>query len=580
MQISLRHYWRLLHTYLRAQWTRVLLLALLLAGAIGLQLYTPRLLQRFVDAALAGAPASGLLWPAALFLTLALLGLLLQVVTTAVSQEVGWRATNQLRADLLMHVLSLDLSFHKALTPGELMERIDGDVTTLANFFAQFTVQVAGNAVLLAGVLAVVFTVDWRAGLALTGFAAVNLAVLLRTRNAALPGWQQARQSSAEYFGYLGERLTGLEDLRANGAEAHTLRGLVALFRRRLQAEQLAGRGMAVTLVASFGLIALGMSTAFTAGAYLVGQGAITVGTAYMLFYYTEQLRRPVEQLISQMQDLARASAAIGRTSELLDLRATVTDGPGAPLPPGPLAVEADSLSFSYGSTEPVLRQISFTLQPGQVLGLLGRTGSGKSTLARLVARLYDPDQGAVRLSGVPLPSVRLADLHRRVGVVTQEVHLFQGTLRDNLTFYDPTIADSQVWEALREVGLYDWAASLPNGLQTELAGAGGLSAGEAQLLAFARILLQDPGLVILDEASARLDPVTELRLERAIDRLLASRTAIIIAHRLRTLQRADFVLVLEGGAVVEQGARAALAADPTSRFHHLLQTGAKEALA
>jgi ATP-binding cassette subfamily B protein len=212
---------------------------------------------------------------------------------------------------------------------------------------------------------------------------------------------------------------------------------------------------------------------------------------------------------------------------------------------------------------------------------VLVRTGSGKTTLTRLLYRLYDPDAGVIALSGVDLRTVGLDELRRRVGVVTQEVQLFQATLRENITFFDASIDDAAVMAALAELGLAEWVRAMPDGLDTLLsAGGRGLSAGEAQLLAFARLLLRDPGLVILDEAAARLDPITEQRLEAAIDRLLRQRTGVIVAHRLHTLQRADDILILEDGRVIEYGARAMLAADPTSQFARLLQSGLEEVLA
>ena len=234
-----------------------------------------------------------------------------------------------------------------------------------------------------------------------------------------------------------------------------------------------------------------------------------------------------------------------------------------------------------------VLQDVSFRLRPGTVLGLLGRTGSGKTTLTRLLFRLYDPDKGVIRLGDTaPLTDVRqvpLVDLRQRVGMVTQNIQLFHATVRDNLTLFDDTIPDQEILQVIQDLGLWDWYRSLPQGLDTELeSGGGGLSAGEAQLLAFARIFLQDPGLVILDEASSRLDPATEHLIERAVDRLVHAprRTAIIVAHRLGTVQRADEIMILEKGRIGEHGSRVALANDPASRFHSLLQTGLEEVLA
>jgi ABC-type multidrug transport system fused ATPase/permease subunit len=215
------------------------------------------------------------------------------------------------------------------------------------------------------------------------------------------------------------------------------------------------------------------------------------------------------------------------------------------------------------------------------VLGLLGRTGSGKTTLTRLLFRLYDLSSGAIHLGGVDLRVARLHELRERVGIVTQDVQLFQASIRDNLTLFDRSIADERIMAMLEQLELAGWVSSLKHGLDTELGpGGGGLSAGEAQLLAFARVFLQDPGLVILDEASSRLDPATERLIERAVDRLLAGRTGIIIAHRLATVQRADEIMILEHGQIIEHGPRELLANVPDSRFATLLRAGMKELLA
>jgi ABC-type multidrug transport system fused ATPase/permease subunit len=217
---------------------------------------------------------------------------------------------------------------------------------------------------------------------------------------------------------------------------------------------------------------------------------------------------------------------------------------------------------------------------PGEVVGLLGRTGSGKTTLTRLLLRLYDPTAGTIRLGGVDLRDAHRADLRRHIGVVTQDVQLFQASVRDNLALFDTRISDARILAALDELGLGEWARTLPEGLDTVLAaGGGGLSAGEAQLLAFTRVFLKDPGLVILDEASSRVDPATERLIERAVGKLLQNRTGIIIAHRLGTVERADTILILDEGRIAEHGPRVTLATDPGSRFAGLLRTGAAEVL-
>jgi ATP-binding cassette, subfamily B, bacterial len=585
MNVSLIQYRDLLATYLKPQRLKVVMLAVLLLSSIGLQLLNPQILRSFIDTATgAGSGAASLqrlLLLAGLFIVVALVSQAVSVTATYVSEQVGWTATNLLRSDLARHCLRLDMRFHQTRTPGELIERIDGDVTALSMFFSQLVINILGSGLLLVGVLLVLFLEDPRIGAALTLFALFALLLLARSRNFAVASLAGERQAAAALFGFLEERIAGLDDLRANGAGGYVMRRLYQVLRDSVQMGRRAALESSMVWLLTMGLFALGYALALGMGAYLYNAGTISIGTVYLFFQYTEMLRRPLEQISEQLKEFQRATASIGRVQELLGVRSTIADGPGAAFPPGPLGVEFERVTFAYGDDQPVLKQISFTLPPGKVLGLLGRTGSGKTTLTRLLFRLYDMSEGTIRLGGVELHSARLHDLRQRIGIVTQDVQLFQASVRDNLTLFDPAISDERIMQALTDLELLPWLRSLPEGLDTELAaGSSSLSAGEAQLLAFARVFLKDPGLVILDEASSRLDPATEARIERAVDKLLHNRTGIIIAHRLATVQRADEILLLERGEIVEEGPRARLADNPESRFAQLLQTGMAEVLA
>ena len=587
MNIPLRQYWNLLRDYLKAQRKRVALLAVLMLTGIALEIVNPQVLRFFIDSVTAGSVAQSLLAAALIFIGVALIRRLMTIGAVYVGEGISWNATNSLRADVALHCLKLDMTFHNARTPGELIERIDGDVTALSNFFSQFVVRVVGNLFLLVGVLIVLYAEDWRIGVGLTGFAVFALVVLIRIRSLAVPHWRRVRQVSAEFFGFLGERLAGTEDIRASGATGYVQRRFTETLRRWLPLQMKAGMAGYTMWMTTLAVFAVGTVVAFGLGAWLYGARAITIGTVYLIFFYTEMIRQPIEQIRQQLEDLQRAGASIGRIRELLDLKSKIQVADEAIALPdrGPLSVAFENVSFSYADDEPVLEDVTFDLPPGQVLGLLGRTGSGKTTLARLLLRLYDPRSGDIRLGngrpGGSIRSVRESDLRGRVGMVTQDVQLFHASVRDNLTFFDSSVPDDRIQSELEQLGLWPRIASLPDGLDTELASGGsGLSAGEAQLLAFARLFLRDPGLVILDEASSRLDPATEQLIERAVDRLLANRTGIIIAHRLATVQRADAIMILENGRIVEYGERERLMRDPDSRFYHLLQTGLEEVLA
>jgi ATP-binding cassette subfamily B protein len=580
VSLPLGSYFALLRQYLRPQWRRVGLLGLLLFGGIGLQLFNPQILGWFIDSASSGGPQSGLIRLAGLFIAVAFLNQLFNVAATWLGENVGWTATNALRQDLADHCLRLDLAFHKSRTPGELIQRIDGDVDALSTFFSQLVIGVISNLLLMAGVLVLLFLEDWRIGLSLSIFALVALAVLVRLRSIAVPTITASRERAAQFFGFLGEHLASTEDIRAVGATGYVRLAFARHLRGWLPLQRRASLLMYSMWMTTIGLFAVGNAVAFGLSAALFRGGAITLGTVYMIFYYTELLRRPIEQIRTQIQDLQKASASIGRIRELQAIQPAIVDGPGAPLPAGALGVRFAGVGFTYGDDAPLLDDLSWELPAGQVLGLLGRTGSGKTTLARLLLRLYDPTAGSVLLAGRDLRELSLADLRRHVGIVTQDVQLFHASIRDNLTFFDRSIPESRILAALDELGLGGWLAAQPAGLDTSLEGDQSLSAGEAQLLAFTRLLLADPGLVILDEASSRLDPATEQLIERAVTRLLSGRTGIIIAHRLATVRRADHILILERGAILEHGPRAALAADPSSHFAALLQAGLAEVLA
>jgi ATP-binding cassette subfamily B protein len=356
------------------------------------------------------------------------------------------------------------------------------------------------------------------------------------------------------------------------------MRMFFLLSRQSLWAEMKAGSIGAFTPAATIVLFALSYSIAFLLGAHLLLDKNITLGQLYLLFSYINVLNRPVEGFSTQLEDLQQAGACITRIGELLQIQSNIVGLQDRHLPQGKLGLEFEHVSFSYHDHQPVLHDITFTLEPGEVLGLLGRTGSGKSTCARLILRMYDPQSGTVRLNNIDLSTIDPSEIGKRVGMVTQKVQLFHGTVRDNLTFFDKEITDDRLLELLNDLGLCDWYKRLPAGLDTELDGTiSNLSAGEAQLLAFARVFLRNPDIVLLDEASSRLDAATEALIERAIDKLLYERTAIIIAHHLETVRRVDKIMVLEDGQIIEYGPRADLEADSESHFSHLLRSGLEE---
>ena len=584
--VRFRSHIQLLTRYLKSQWRAALGLTIVLLGSIALQLVNPQIVRGFIDAAQAQAEPTHLLLAAAVFLAAGMGVQTLRLASTYLSTDLGFRTTNALRADLARHCLGLDMSFHKERTPGELIERIDGDVTALSNFFTQFVVRLLGNGILILGIVALLVREDWRVGLIMGAFAALGLGGLIRYGGAAVADSAAEREANAELYGFIEERLAGLDDIRSNGSALYTLRRYYESLRNLFWAATTAWDKRLIVIRIAVGMWGVGQTLALALGIVFYNRGVLTIGAVYMVLHYTFMLLDPLEQIARQLQDLQKAAAGIQRIGDLMALEPQIRGrglrplGEGT-LPEGALPIAFDEVSFAYEDDEPVLERVTFQLEAGAKLGLLGRTGSGKTTLTRLLFRLYDPTAGAIRLGDAALHDLEPDVVRRKVAMVTQDVQLFRASVRDNLTFFDPAISDDAIVRVVRQVGLGEWLDRLSEGLDTELApGGGDLSAGQAQLLAFARVFLTDPSIVVLDEPSSRLDPATERLLEEAMNLLLEGRTATIIAHRLATVQRVDDIMILSDGHIREFGRRQDLVSDPHSHFSELLTTGMQEAFA
>lgn len=571
--------WRALIDLVLPHRARVALMSAVLAVAGTLPLGGPLLIAKFIDDAAAGATSRQLLILASIYVALGVARQLMSVAVAWTASDLAWRVTNELRSDLARHVLALDLAFHRATSPGELVSRVDGDVTALSEFIARFAVKAAAAACTLVGIVVVVMWRDWTIGLGIALYLSIAIATMFLLRNRAVDEAATEQAATGRMLGEIEERLAGADDLRSNGGGSHAVATFqaasAAVLRSSLGRER---QGVALWVISNAvfvfgGLIVLAVDAA------LLRDGSITLGTAYLIFQYTQILREPLGKLADETEKVQRAAGGMARTIALIGEEPDIRDLGTRSLPSASIGLALDSVCFEYADEDepaPVIDNLSFELTAGRSLGVLGRTGSGKTTLARLLLRLVEPTAGSVKLGGLDLDEISLAELRARTGVVSQDVHLFGSSIRDNLTLFDTSISDDQVRGALRELGLLDWVEGMGQGLDTELGpGGAGLSAGEGQLIALARLFLRSPDFILLDEASSRIDPQTEARVTQAIDRLLEGRTAVVIAHRLSTVTRLDEILVLESGRVVEHGSTQDLQDDPDSRFAQLLAVGA-----
>ena len=501
-----------------------------------------------------------------------LVRLALQGVQSFNIQSVGQRLTARIRRDLFAHAMDLSLRFHDRMPVGKLLTRLTSDVDALAEVFGSGAVGVLGDLVTLTVIAVTMLLIEWRLGLLLlVSQVPVTLVVL----------WLQGRYRKANYR--VREELSQL-----NADFQENLQGLdvVQMFRReafngdRFQRTGLAYREAVngtilfdSSISAFLEWVSLGaVAIVLALGGWMVTSGAMGLGILTTFILYSQRLFDPLRQMAERFTQIQGGLTAVERIGELLEEPLEIRDhtlaGPGnsktspvetlpAPLQVIPSAsgeVVFEGVHFAYRPDEPILQDLSFRLAPGEHVALVGPTGSGKTTVIRLLCRLYEPQQGRILLDGRDIRSLSLPDLRRQLGVVLQDTFLFSGSVGDNLRL-DREIEDKQLKEICRDLGLSSLLGRLPQGLDTELRERGGnLSSGERQLLAVARVAIRNPNVLVMDEATAFMDPSTEATLQRDLDRLLERRTAVVIAHRLATVEAADRILVLRRGRLIEQG--------------------------
>ena len=491
-----------------------------------------------------------------LLLASVLLRLAFQGLQTFNIQAIGQRLTARIRDDLFSHSLSLSLRFHDGMPVGKLLTRLTSDVDALAEVFGSGAVGVLGDLVSLLVIATTMLLIEWRLGLLLLCTQVpVTLVVL----------WLQRRYRKANYR--VREELSQL-----NADFQENLQGLevVQMFRReQVNGQRFAQTGSAYrqavngtiffdsSISAFLEWVALGaVATVLAVGGWMVTSGSMGLGTLTTFILYSQRLFDPLRQLAERFTQIQGGLTAVERIGELLEQPLEIVESPDArPLVDSGLGeVIFENVNFGYRPDEPILRNVSFRIAPGEHVALVGPTGSGKSTVIRLLCRLYEPQSGRILLDGRDIRSIPIADLRQQLGVVLQDTFLFSGNVADNLRLNRP-ISDQRLQDVCSELGLDGLLDRLPQGLQTVLRERGGnLSSGERQLLAVARVAIRNPTVLVMDEATAFMDPSTEATLQRDLDRLLQKRTAVVIAHRLATVEASDRILVLRRGELIEEG--------------------------
>jgi ABC-type multidrug transport system fused ATPase/permease subunit len=480
---------------------------------------------------------------------------------------VGQRALQDLREQIFRHLQAHSVGFYERNRAGVLLSRMTNDVEALDSLVTDTIITLFQSTLTLLGTIVILVALDAKLALLTFSILPVMAVASLLFRIASADAYQRTRETIGAITGYLQESLSGIRVVRTFGQEPAHVRRFAALNERNRDANM-----TTVNLNAAYFPMVELLSALTTVGILLYGghqalEGHIAIGVLVGFIAALNGFFDPINQLSQVYTTYQSGMAALDKIFELLDTEPELVDAPEATaLPAIRGEVRFDHVTFSYRreDDDPVnaLRDVDLTIPPGQTLALVGATGSGKSTFAKLVARFYDPSEGRVLVDGHDLRTVTQASLRSQLGIVPQEGFLFSGTIRENVAFGRPDATDEELWSACDAVGAGEFVRAYPEGLGTQVGERGvQLSAGQRQMLAFARALVADPRILILDEATSNVDLHTEVRIENGLRRLLAGRTAIVIAHRLSTIQQAGRIVVLEHGRVVEQGTHAELVA-------------------
>ena len=492
--------------------------------------------------------------------------------------DVGQRVVLELRRDLFDHLTSLSLRYFSQQKAGWIIARLTSDVDALSDVLNQGLTTLVVNTLTLVAAVAGLFLLDWRLGLVALCVLPPGILITRWFQRRSHAAFTEVRTRIATVTAQLAESVSGMAVIQAFNRERAFQDEFDGMNEANRQANVVAQKLSSVFFPAIELLGVLAMGAVIYAGAQFIGAGSMEIGTLIAGVGLLNLVFQPLQELSELYGQVQAANAAMDKISSVLDADVDIADAPGArPLGRIDGRLELDRVTFAYGD-DPVLHEIEIAVPPGGCIALVGESGGGKSTMAKLIARFYDPDEGAVRVDGTDLREVELRSYRRQLGVVLQDPFLFSGTIADNIRFAKPDASDEEVEAAAAAIGVDRVAARLQNGLQHVVReGGAGLSAGERQLISIARALLADPRILILDEATSNIDRPTEILIERAFDRLLAGRTSIIIAHRLATVRRADEILVVEHGRITQRGTeRELLAQDgPFRRLAHSLSADA-----
>ena len=538
------------------------------------RLLGPLIIKGGIDNGIAEGDKRTILVAAAVYVVL----LVVQYFASAAAQwsvaVVGERYLVRLRSTVFGRLLRLDMGFYSRSKSGVLVSRMTADIESLQEFASDGAVMALTNLLTVLGVAVALALVDWQMALAVFAVVLVLAGVSVVFQRQARRAYDQVREGIGRVLSTLQEGITGVRVVQAFTQEDAQASTFGRVNERYFEANMAAARAISwyFPVVAFLRVVALGAALAI--GATRVLDGSMTIGTLVAFLLYLDWFFQPIINLSNVYNLLQSALSALAKLFELMDEAVVVDDRQGAfdLVEPGSGTVVLDNVSFGYEPGTNVLDDVSLMVGAGERVAIVGETGSGKSTIAKLIMRFYDPTSGVVVIDDNDIRDITERSRTNALALIPQDGFLFAGTLRDNIAYADPDAPDEAVWNVLRAMGIDEWIRTLPEGLDTEVRERGGrFSAGERQLVALARAFLSDPAIIVLDEATSNLDPETEIQVEGALRVLLAGRTSVVIAHRLRSAERADRVIMVDDGRIIAEGTHIELIAG-SPRYKELVE--------
>lgn len=529
----------------------------------GTQLSIPLIIRYAIDHGMAPGGVSGgvLAGIMALFAAVIAINFVASWVQEAVTGRMAENVLFDIRRRMFDHLQRVSLSFMDRTEVGRLMSRLQGDVNSMQEFLETSVLSV-GDLLLLVGIVAVMLWLDWQLGLLVLLVLPVLFVVRVLWLKRARAAFMAAHEANSITNGALAEAIHGVRAVQSMDRARLNTELYSALVRDNYNAHLRASRLTQIMVPIVDSLTGIAMAVVVVVGGMMVSSGQTDIGVMIAFLFYIQRFFDPIRSLTMQYSVMQRAMASGHRLTEVLDVPVDVQDKPGAQ-PLGPEddgSVEFRNVTFGYAPKHPVLKDVSFRVNSGETVALVGPTGSGKSSAMALVHRFYDVQDGAVLVGGRDVREVTQDSLGRHIAMVLQEPYLFTGTVMENIRYSTQHASDEAVIEATKAVGAHDFVMGLPKGYETVLEERGSnLSLGQRQLLSFARALVADAKILVLDEATANIDSYTEMLIQKALQRLLQGRTGLVIAHRLATIRNADRIIVLQNGRLIEQGDHNAL---------------------